>query len=610
MLKFISSLVALSFSFHLNAESVVISSSKKITAGQYKKSSFHQVWQLKDGLKNPESVVYDEQNKCFYVSNVNGGPTDKDSNGFITKVDMNGALTDAAWVSGLHAPKGMRIYKGSLWVSDIDRVLRIDIKNPKAQTVYNVVGAKFLNDIAVAPDGRVYVSDMLGQRIYRIGKDDQVDIFDEGSHLEMPNGLWFKGNQLFVAGWGTAMKEDFSTESFGSMYSVNVQNKVKKSLVSRFGNLDGLEFAGDALGDGYLVSDWMAGKVYLTNGSPVPTLMLSGLEGSADIAYIESKNILLVPEMKSSRLTAYALRQNIEPKIKVSVALDWTPNTNHTGMYVAKDLNFSDSFGIELSFLQQAQTNATQLVAQKKVQVGVSFVSDLIKARAKGLPVKAIAAIIQTNTACFAWRKSSGIQTVKDWEGKRYGGWGSPEETESLKYIMEKSGADFSKLKIVTTGVSDFMPTTEKNADFMWIYLGWGGIEAKLAGVDIGTICPSDIDPMFDRPSPLLIANENELKKSPDLYRNFLRAVSGGYMIAIEEPQRGAASLLKYVPELKPQLVKDSADYLGPLYSQNSKSWGTIKPDVWSLAGKWMLDRKLVSKIEPAESYFTNEYLP
>ena len=81
-------------------------------------------------------------------------------------------------------------------------------------------------------------------------------------------------------------------------------------------------------------------------------------------------------------------------------------------------------------------------------------------------------------------------------------------------------------------------------------------------------------------------------------------------MIAIEEPQRGAASLLKSVPELKPQLVKDSADYLAPLYSQNSKSWGTIKPDVWNLAGKWMLDRKLVSKIEPAESYFTNEYLP
>lgn len=294
----------------------------------------------------------------------------------------------------------------------------------------------------------------------------------------------------------------------------------------------------------------------------------------------------------------------------VHIALDWTPNTNHTGLYAAKVEGYFTKEKINPIFIQHSQTTSTQMVGANKVEFGVSFMSDVFKARAKGIPVRVIAAIIQENTACFAWRNTSGIKTIKDWEGKRYGGWGSPEEEATLKYIMSKNGADFSKLKIVTTGIGDFLPSTEKNADFMWIYMGWSGIQAKLAGVPFTTLCAKDIDPVFNKPSPLLIASETLIKEKPDLVKRFIRAASRGYRLAIDTPEKAAGDLLKEVPELDKKLVHTSADFLAKEYSRGSKRWGELHGEKWDQVGKWMLEQKLISKVEASEKYFTNEFLP
>jgi ABC-type nitrate/sulfonate/bicarbonate transport system substrate-binding protein len=298
------------------------------------------------------------------------------------------------------------------------------------------------------------------------------------------------------------------------------------------------------------------------------------------------------------------------PAEEVLIALDWTPNTNHTGLYAAQDLGYFKDEHLQSKFLQQSQTNATILVGTNKAHFGISFMSDMFKARAKGIPVKAIAAVIQSNTACFAWRTSSGIKSVKDWEGKKYGGWGSPEEAATLKYIMEKNGADFSKLTIVTTGIGDFIPSTEKNADFMWVYMGWGGIEARLAGVSFGTLCGKDIDPVFDRPSPLLIASETTLNQNPELVKRFLRAAAKGYTLAATHPKTASEALMRQVPELKKPLVLASAEYLAPEYMRGQTKWGAIRRDIWSTVAKWMSEKNLIAKVESPDAYFTNDHLP
>lgn len=308
--------------------------------------------------------------------------------------------------------------------------------------------------------------------------------------------------------------------------------------------------------------------------------------------------------------TAKTSKKERQKRKKVVVALDWTPNTNHTGLYVAKAKGLYANAGLDVSIVQPNQTTTTQLVGAGRAQFGVSFMSDVINARAEKVPVKAIAAVIQNNTSCFAWREEAGIKGVKDWEGKRYGGWGSPEEEEKLRYIMKKNGADFSKLKIVTTGVSDFIPTTERNADFMWIFMAWDGIRAKLAGIKFQTLCVRDIEPVFNQPSPLLIAGDTLIQKDPGLVRRFMAATSEGYTLAIDDPATAADLLLKEVPELDPALVKESARFLSKEYAQGTNTWGALTQARWESSVNWMKAQGLVKTPDTPASHFTNAFLP
>lgn len=295
---------------------------------------------------------------------------------------------------------------------------------------------------------------------------------------------------------------------------------------------------------------------------------------------------------------------------QIRVALDWVPNTNHVGIFVAQEKGFYKKQHLKVAIVQPSATNAIHLVAADKVEFAIGFAGDLAKARAQKMPVVSVAAIIQENTSCFAWRKSSGIKSVKDWEGKRYGGWGSPEEAEMLKYVMEKNGADFSKVKIVTTGISDFLPTTQKNADFMWIFMGWDGVRAKLEGVDIATYCQRDLGFPINQPSPLILTSENLIKKNPMLIRHFLTATSQGYEFAIKNSDLAADAFLKQVPEADAKLIKASLKYLAPEYAKGSSQWGLQSKKVLDGYFQWLKKHSRIENLEPVSHYFTNQFLP
>lgn len=296
--------------------------------------------------------------------------------------------------------------------------------------------------------------------------------------------------------------------------------------------------------------------------------------------------------------------------IPVTVALDWTPNTNHLGLYVAKANGAFAKQNLDVRLVQMKQTSTTQLVGAGRAEFGISFVSDLMHARAQKIPVVSVAGIIPENTSCFAWRAATPIKTVKDFEGKRYGGWGSPEEEATLRYIMEKSGANFKKLKMVTTGVSDFLPTTARNADFMWIYMGWDGIRAKLENVDIKTLCVRDIDPVFNHPSPLIITSEKLRREKPDLLRKFLAAASEGYQFAAAKPDEAAKLFLSQVPESDEKLVRASARYLAAEYTKKIPSWGFQEVSKFNAYRIWANQQKIHALSDDAASFVSNAFLP
>lgn len=294
---------------------------------------------------------------------------------------------------------------------------------------------------------------------------------------------------------------------------------------------------------------------------------------------------------------------------KITVALDWTPNTNHIGLYVAKASGAFKKAGLDVRMVQMKQTSTTQLVGAGKAQYGISFVSDLLNARSQKIPVVSVAAIIQENTSCFAWRESAGIKTAKDFEGRRYGGWGSPEEEATLRYVMTKNSADFSKVKIVTTGVSDFLPTTQKNADFMWIYMGWDGVRAKLENVPLKTLCLRDIDPVFNHPSPLIITSENYSRTKPDQVRKFLAAASEGYRLAISNPAEAARLFMKEVPESDARLVSASAEFLSKEYAKGSSVWGLQDVSRFDAYRIWANEQKILNLKDAPSAYVNNSFL-
>ena len=254
------------------------------------------------GFNNPESVVYDSKRNLLYVSNVNGKPGEKDGNGSISSVSMDGDLLELDWVTGLDAPKGLAIANDKLYVADIDTLVVIDIANRRVTDRYTVDDAKFFNDVTASENGTVYVSDMMLNRIHRL-QDGSFEIWLEDEQLENPNGLLIEDDRLVVGAWGV-MTDGFATDTPGHLKSVSLTDKSIKPIGTGEpgGNLDGVE--ADLDGDFY-VTDWMAGKLLHIYPDGTTETLLNLNQGSADHEYIQQKDLLLIPMMNDNTLLAY-----------------------------------------------------------------------------------------------------------------------------------------------------------------------------------------------------------------------------------------------------------------------------------------------------------------
>lgn len=260
------------------------------------------LWEA-SGFQNPESALPDTDAGVIYVSNVAGAPADKDGNGFISKLTIDGKVTDEKWVTGLDAPKGLAISNGKLFTADIDQLVEIDIASGSVAARHQAEGAKILNDIAVDGDGRVYVTDWGGNAIWRLA-DGTFEKWLEGDALKHPNGILVEGDKLVISSWGSGMKEDYSTESPGNLLTVGIEDKAIANLGSGtpVGNLDGLE-PYDA--DSYLVSDWIAGKVFQISRSGEAKVLLALSQGTANFGYVPSTRTVVIPLMVDGKVAAY-----------------------------------------------------------------------------------------------------------------------------------------------------------------------------------------------------------------------------------------------------------------------------------------------------------------
>ncbi|WP_404451498.1 ABC transporter substrate-binding protein [Virgibacillus necropolis] len=295
---------------------------------------------------------------------------------------------------------------------------------------------------------------------------------------------------------------------------------------------------------------------------------------------------------------------------KVSIVLDWTPNTNHTGIYVAQEKGYFANQGLDVEIIMPGEVGANQLVASGKADFGVSYQEGVTQARVQDVPIVSIAAVIQHNTSGFASPKEKGIESLKDFEGKTYGGYGAPVEEAILSSLMKKEGADIDKVDIVNMGNTDFFTAVKRDIDFAWIYYGWTGIEAELRDVELNMQYLTDYSKKLDYYTPVLVTNEKMIEESPETARKFMAAVSKGYEFAIDQPDKAAEILIHAVPEIDAELVKASQQWLSPKYQADADQWGVQKLDVWENYASWMYEHDLLEKELNSKAAFTNEFLP
>ncbi|MCR4807701.1 MAG: ABC transporter substrate-binding protein [Lachnospiraceae bacterium] len=295
---------------------------------------------------------------------------------------------------------------------------------------------------------------------------------------------------------------------------------------------------------------------------------------------------------------------------EVTFVLDWTPNTNHTGLYVADKLGYYEEAGIKINIVQPPEDGATMMVASGQAQFGVEFQDSLAKVYTSEdeIPVTTVATILQHNTSGIISLKEDGIDSPRGLEGKNYATWDAPIEKAILENVVTADGGDFSKVNLIPETVTDEAAALRQDIDAIWVYYAWAGVACELAGLDTNMWYFKDINPVFDFYNPVIITNNTLLEEDPDLVRAFLDATRRGYEYAVENPEKAADILCEAVPELDKDLVHKSQEWISGQYKAEVEQWGYIDGKRWDAFFKWLSDKGLNDEI-PAGFGFSNDYL-
>lgn len=299
-------------------------------------------------------------------------------------------------------------------------------------------------------------------------------------------------------------------------------------------------------------------------------------------------------------------------KEKVRIVLDWTPNTNHTGLYVAAAKGYFEAAGLEVEIMQPPEGSTTELVGAGGAEFGISFQDTIAPtfASESPMPVTAVATIIQHNTSGIISLKETGIDSPGKLAGHSYATWDSPIELAIIKKIVEDDGGNYDDLELIPNTVTDVITALKTDIESVWVYYAWDGIATEVAGLDTNFLNFADYGTELDYYNPIIIANDDYLAKNPETAKKFLDAVRQGYEFAIENPDDAADILLEAVPELDETLVKASQKWLADQYKSEVEQWGYIDAARWDAFYAWLFENDLIEKEIPAGTGFNNEFLP
>ena len=305
-----------------------------------------------------------------------------------------------------------------------------------------------------------------------------------------------------------------------------------------------------------------------------------------------------------------------EDLTKITFCLDWTPNTNHTGIYAAQALGYFEEEGLDVEIVQPPENGAVLMCAAGQAQFAIDAQDTMAAALDQDEPlgITAVAAMIQHNTSGILSRAGDGINSPKGLEGKVYSTWESPIELKMIEYVMEQDGGDFSKVTLIPNDITDEPAALAAHqTDAVWVFYGWSGINAQVEGVDCDYWSFGDISPELDYYTPVILANDSFLEESPDVAKAFLRAAAKGYAYAAEHPKEAADMLIEgdSTGSLSgsEDLIYASQEWLSGRYIDDADRWGVIDEDRWNSFYGWLSENGLTQHDLTGKG-FSNEFLP
>ena len=325
-----------------------------------------------------------------------------------------------------------------------------------------------------------------------------------------------------------------------------------------------------------------------------------------------------VPMMTMALAAAFAAGVSAEDKDleKVTFCLDWTPNTNHTGLYVAQSLGYYEEAGLDVEIVQPPEDGAALMCASGQAQFTIEAQDTMAASLALDDPlgITAVAAVIQHNTSGIISRAGDGIDTPAGLTGKTYSTWESPIELAMLENVVNGDGGDFSQVTLIPNDITDEPAALAAHqTDAIWVFEGWGYINSEVEGIDCDYFNFSDVNPVFDYYTPVIIANNDYLAENPDQAKAFMEAPAKGYEYAAEHPEEAADMLIAgdNTGSLKgaEELVKKSQEFLSVKYIDDADSWGVIDADRWNAFYSWLYENELCAK-DLTGIGFSNDYLP
>ncbi len=297
---------------------------------------------------------------------------------------------------------------------------------------------------------------------------------------------------------------------------------------------------------------------------------------------------------------------------KMTVVLEWSPNTNHSGVYLAQAEGWYADAGLDVEIIEPGDAGSLQILGSGRADVAFTVQEELVPARAEGVPVVALAAVIEPNTSSLLSLAEDGIATPADLAGQDYGGFGGQLETALIEKMVECDGGDPSEVGFADVGEADYrLGLTRDQYDAVWIFDAWDGIRlGDIEGLDTQTIPFIDYQECIpDWYTPMIASSETVMEERPNDLQAFMDATARGYREAMADPEASADALLEAVPELDPDLVAQSSEYLSTRYSEDPAAWGQMDQGRWTEFVDFLVEAGLIEEAIDVDAAYTNQFL-